>query len=236
MKSILDRKLVTRRAKFANLASIGGMLLLLVSVVLPMYRPELLGFAQVLLFVGMGAAMVGIYFANRWVKKPRPEDVLDKELKSLSNSHRLYHYPRLPCDHLLLAPYGLVVLEAVNLAGEFSYSGGRWRERISMGRALRYIVEEHLGDPIKAARSAAHVLGRRLVEAIPGGEAIPIHAVVVFSHPAVHLEVTGEPLPVCRAERLARRLPASKDRLSPETYDALRLYLDAHTSAPTQAE
>ena len=41
--------------------------------------------------------MVGIYFANRWVRKPRPEESLDKALKSFDDHYRIYHYPYRPC-------------------------------------------------------------------------------------------------------------------------------------------
>ncbi|MDD5468563.1 MAG: nuclease-related domain-containing protein [Anaerolineales bacterium] len=231
MKSIIDRKMVQRRAAISNAASVGGMLILLVSVVLPMFNADLVTASNVLMGAGLATAMLGIYYANRWVKKPRPEDILDKELKGLRNNHRLYHYSRLPCDHVLLAPNAVVIIETVNLAGEFSYSGGRWRERISLGRALRYIVEEHLGDPIKAARSAQGVLQQRLGAAIPGGEAIPVHPLVVFTHPAAQIEVSGSPLPVCLAGRLVKHLPAHLERLALETYEAVRSYLDSQATA-----
>ncbi len=107
------------RAGLANLASVGGLVLLLASMLMPLFWPALAKLASVLLIVGLGAAMIGIYFANRWVRKPRPEKSLDKALKSFDDRHHLYHYPSQPCDHILLTPTGVIALEVVNLSGSF---------------------------------------------------------------------------------------------------------------------
>jgi hypothetical protein len=170
--------------------------------------------------------MTGIYFANRWVKKPRPEVSLDVALKSLSGAHRLYHYPTLPCDHLLLTPNGLVVLETVNLASHFTYKNGRWREMIGVGRALRYIVEEHLGDPFKSASSAAQLLEERVNQMLEGKSRVPVRAVVVFTHPAAKIEVENPPLPACMLDKLKKQVQIQGPRLEQGVYDQVASYLD----------
>ena len=81
MKTYIDRKKVGTRAELSNLASIGGLVLLLASVLLPLFLPKAANFSFVLMVAGLGTAMVGIFYANRWVRKPRPEERLDKALK-----------------------------------------------------------------------------------------------------------------------------------------------------------
>src|SRR3972149_3313576 len=106
MKVIIDRDRLRRRAAASHVASLGGILLILASVGLSMWRPQLTTLTAVLLFAGFATSTIGIYYANRWVKKPRPEEILDRALKGLDTRHRLYHYlPRGP-DHLLLTPSG----------------------------------------------------------------------------------------------------------------------------------
>jgi hypothetical protein len=226
MKAILDARKVARRARFANLASLSGLLTLLAATLLPYFLPRSQLLASILMVVGLFTAMVGIYFANRWVRKPRPEMVLDEELKSLSNSYRLYHYAHKAADHLLLTPFGLTVLETVNLEGRFVYKNGRWKEFMRLGRALRYIVEEHLGDPIKAALSAQGFLQRELSQKIEGGEAIPIQAVVVFTHPRCVLEVEETSVPVVKADQLKRVIPQKGTKLPEGLYRRLQAFLD----------
>ncbi|MCX8061495.1 MAG: NERD domain-containing protein [Anaerolineales bacterium] len=225
MKSIIDAPKVTRWARFSNIASLSGLLTLLASTLLPYFVPRTQLIASLLLLIGLFTAMIGIYFANRWVRKPRPEAVLDAELKSLSNSYLLYHYVHKAADHLLLTPYGVIVLETVNLEGRFVYRNGRWREYMKLGRAIRYIVEEHLGDPVKAALSAQEYLRREFTKKIEGGDAIPVNAIVVFTHPRCVLELEETPIPVVKADHLKRVIPQKGTKLPEALLQHLQAYL-----------
>jgi hypothetical protein len=227
MKSIMDEAKIKRRRRLSNFASVGGLIVLLASVVMPLVREAFAAFSVYVMFAGLAASMVGIYFANRWVKKPRPEDSLNQALKGLSDKHRLYHYASLPCDHVLLGPAEVVVLETINLEGLFSYQGGRWREAISFGRALRYIVEEHLGDPLKSAQGSERFLKKLFSEEIEGGDKIPVKSMVVFVHPRAELKVKGAPIPVCTVDKLRRHFSGKESRLPVELYEAAKEVLDA---------
>jgi len=230
MKAIIDARKVAWRSRFANIASLSGLLTLLAATLLPYFLPGSQLLASILMIVGLFTAMVGIYFANRWVRKPRPEMVLDEALKSLSNSYRLYHYAHKAADHILLTPFGVTVLETVNLEGRFLYKNGRWKEFMRLGRALRYIVEEHLGDPIKAALSSQEFLRREFRQKIAAGEAIPVNAVVVFTHPRCVLEVDETPIPVVKADHLKRVIPQKGSKLPEALYQRLQAFLEAKQS------
>jgi len=229
MKTFIDRQKVRQRAQLSHTASISGLILLMASVVLPLFLPKWVGAASMLMVIGLGTSMVGIYFANRWVRKPRPEDQLDKVLKGLSDSHHLYHYPSLPCDHVLLTPNGVVILETVNMGGDFSYKKGHWKEAMTVGRALRYIVEEHLGDPIKAASETGQYLQNQFGRLIKAEATIPILPAVIFIHPNVHLEVENAPITVCELDKLRKRIVLEAPRLEPDVYEKLSSYLEGKT-------
>ncbi len=231
MKIYIDRQKVNARAQVANLCSVGGLVVLLVSVVLPLFLPSSAGYSWVITVVGIGLAMIGIYLANRWVRKPRPEESLDKALKSFDDNYHLFHYPAsLPCDHILLTPAGLVALEVVNLNGGFYYRNGRWKEAMTIGRALRYIVEERVMDPVVFASAMNSELARRL-EKDPGvGRDIPIKTLTVFTHPGVELEVEGVSVPACRIDKLRKQAPISAARLAPAVYDKLSSFLERLTT------
>lgn len=225
MKTVIDQAKVKRRAQWANATSVGGLSMLLISTILPYFLRGIELTASILMVMGLLTAMVGVYYANRWVRKPRPEAVLDNELKSLSNSYCLYHYAHKAADHLLLTPYGLTVLETVNLEGRFVYRNGRWREYMKLGRAIRYIVEEHLGNPIKAALSAQEYLRHELTEKIDGGEAVPVNAIVVFTHPRCVLELEETPIPVVKADHLKRAIPQKGTKLPETLYQRLQAHI-----------
>ena len=227
MKILIDQVKISRRRRLSNIASIGGLIMLLASAVLPLSRPGYTGYSTVLMIAGLAMAMIGIFFANRWVKKPRPEDRLDNALKTLSDFHRLYHYPKLPCDHVLLTPWGILVLETINLEGEFHYKDGRWKEKMGLGRALRYIVEEHLGNPVRSALASENYLKGRLNDETPDGREIPVHSVVVFVHPAAVLDVENPETTVCKVEKLRRYVNGKSGKLPVDLYDRARKFLDA---------
>ncbi len=229
MRHVIDQDRINRNAFFSNAASVGGMLLLLASVVLPLFLPGLATVSSILLIIGLGTAMVGIYFANRWVRKPRPEDRLNQELKSLGETYTIFHYPRLPVDHVLLTPSGVFVLETVSLAGAFRYQDGKWKESMTMGRALRYIVEEHLGDPTRAAQSGAEHLHQLLCSRSEDFNAVPVKPIVVFTHPAAVVEAKGSPVPVVLANKLRKQVTGTSVKLKEDVYMGVEEFLESLT-------
>ncbi len=226
MKTIIDQNKIKQRAVFSNIASVGGLLLMMICAGLSLFKPELVTYANIGILVGIGISMVGIYFANRWVKKPRPEDSLDKALRTLSEGNRIYHYPAFPCDHILLTPSGVVLLETVNLDGVFFYKNESWQEKMSIGRALRYIVEEYLGNPIKSVQTGAELFRERLKKELAVEGKVPVTALVVFTHPRALIDVQGAPVPVITVAKLRKQIPANLPKMSPELYQDVQAMLD----------
>jgi hypothetical protein len=230
MKICIDRQKLNVRAKAANFASIGGLVLLLASVALPLFVPGTSTISTILMIVGVVISMVGIFFANRWVRKPRPEDSLDKALKSLDDQYRMYHYPSsLPCDHLLLTPSGLLALEVANLSGYFSYRNGRWKEAMTPGRALRYIVEERVSNPVTLSAAMVQEIKSRVEKEFEGEVKVPVRALTVFTHPTTQLDVEGGPIPAVKIDKLRKQVTIPGERLAPEAYEKLSTWLDGLT-------
>lgn len=230
MKIYIDRQKLNARAQAAHFASIGGLILLLVSVAVPLFLPKWSNVTSVLMVIGAAGAMVGIYLANRWVRRPRPEESLDKALKAFDDNYRIFHYPSsLPCEHVLLTPNGVVALEVVNLNGYFSYRNGRWKEAMTMGRALRYLVEERVSDPIVVAQSMVKELGDRFEKELGDQVVVPIRALTVFTYPAVELEVEGGPIPACKVDKVRKQVSIQGPRLAPDVYDKICSYLESLT-------
>jgi hypothetical protein len=227
MRVVLNKGKLATKAQNANLASIGGMAALLAGVILPVFIKSMGQAIQlIVILIGIVVAMVGIYQANRWVRKPRPEDQLSKALKGLDAKYVLYNYPAsLPCDHILLTPEGVVNLETVNLAGQFIYKDGKWIERMTMGRALRSVVEERLGNPTRSALAVQNFLTEKLSTLT--GEKITVKPMIVFTHPGADLELDprGE-VPVFIAEKLKKHVSIEGPKLAPEVYEAIGGFLE----------
>jgi len=229
MKQVIDRDRINRNAMLSNVGSIGGLIILLASVLLPIFVPGTATFSVILMIAGFALSMVGIYYANRWIRKPRPEDRLEKVLKGLDDKYILFHYPHLPTDHIVLSPAGVTVLETVNIDGMYTYLDGKWKESMTIGRALRYIVEEHLGDPTRAASDSAGFIKAKL-DALAGiSNPVPVKAVVVFTHPATRLDLKNPPIPAIMAEKLRKQVEAGSTRLPQQDYDLVLSYLESVT-------
>jgi hypothetical protein len=227
MKVVINKTKLAQRAQNANIASISGMVVLLAGVILPLMIPSLGQIVPLIcILAGITTSMIGIYQANRWVRKPRPEEQLGKALKGLDDKYVLFHYPSsLPCDHVLLTPEGVVNLETVNLAGQFTYNDGRWAERMTMGRALRSIVEERLGDPARSALAVQRYLAGKLSEL--AGETITVKSLITFTHPNADLDLeTDCSVPVYMADKLKKHVPINGPRLSPKAYQNIAVYLE----------
>lgn len=229
MKQVIDRDRINRNAMLSNIGSIGGLFILLASVLLPVFLPGTATISVILMIIGLGLSMVGIYYANRWVRKPRPEDRLEKVLKGLDDKYVLFHYPHLPADHILLTPAGVIVLETINIEGMYTYLDGKWKESMTIGRALRYIVEEHLGDPTRAAGDSAKFIKGKLNEFTDLSAPIPVKAVVVFTHPATRLDIKNPPIPACMAEKLRKQVEAGSVKIPQQDYDRAEAYLESVT-------
>ena len=171
--------------------------------------------------------MVGIYFANRWVRKPRPEEQIEKALKGLGDTYTIFHYPRLPMDHILLTPFGILIIETISYAGLFTYRDGKWKEAMTLGRAFRYVVEEHLGDPTKMVESEAISLREKLNQLQQPN--IPIKTVVLFCHPGAQLEAKNPPSPVCKIDKLRKFAEMSGAKLLPADYNTVKEWLEKQT-------
>ena len=234
MKILIDRERLARRARLAHAASLGGLLAMLLSVVLPLWRPSLATASLILLMAGLTVSMLGIGAANRWVKRPRPENVMRLALKGMPETHRLYHY-LLPADHVLLTPAGIVVIHPVTLDGAFSYRDGKWRQRFSIGRALRFLVEPSLGAPVGQARAEAQAVRDFVANHAPSLTA-SVTPIVLFTHPAATLDAPSTDIPVCVPERLRKRLPQSQEKLSPEAYAVLRTLFDSTLRPAARAD
>jgi hypothetical protein len=227
MKTRIDREKLKRRATGSHVASLGGILILLASTAISIWRPEWSALTAAMLFVGFATSTAGIYYANRWVKKPRPEDTLDHALKGLSGKYCLYHY-ELSSDHVLLTPKGVVVLETRNIEGQFSYTGGKWHQKVSISRALRFFVEERLGNPTTDAQAAAGRIQVALRVNLPDKDQVPVRAVVVFVHPAAVLgEIQNPPVPVCLPSKLRKRVLSQERDLQAGLYEQVKDLLDS---------
>lgn len=229
MKNIVNVAKVRRNASFSHIGSILGLIVLFGSLLLPYYLPGLPTFVPVVLvLLGLGLAMAGIFFANRWVRKPRPEFEIANAFEKLSDDYVLFHYPDLPAEHILLSPAEVFVLETVNIAGFFTLKNGKWSERMKLGRALRYMVEEHVTNPSQIAIDEAKALADELNKLDGLTSKIVVNPMVVFIHPSAIFEVDKQPIPILPLAKAIKHVRSKGARMPQKDYDILLDFLKKH--------
>jgi hypothetical protein len=213
MKVITDEKRIERNAKIGTWASLGGMAVLGIGLYLSLAQPRYLAVSMICLLAGIVLSNVGMYNANRWVKRPRPDEVLTKVLKGFDRRYYLYNY-QLPVDHLLVGPPGLMVIVARNHEGSIRYADGRWRQKFNLLRAFGFLGEG-VGNPVRDAERAASKMRQVLAEKLPELADTPVEPVIVFTNEKAELDVQNPPLPVLDPKGLQDFVrKASKDALS----------------------
>src|SRR4030065_985294 len=106
MEIIINERLVRRNARIGQVSSIVGLLVLAGGMYISFARQEYFGLSLAALLLGFTLSQVGIYFGNRWGRRPRPDEVLSQALKGLDGRYALYHYTT-PTPNLLVGPAGI---------------------------------------------------------------------------------------------------------------------------------
>jgi hypothetical protein len=162
------------------------------------------------LFLGFPLWTMGSSRMKMLKSTPRPDLLLNTELKALNNKYTLHHFPRTESGyikHLLVAPSGLLVMESRDTIGPVSCTSGpvgksgagdRWKD--SRGWLDKIAgVRQPIGNPSNDL-AAAMERAQGLLENV-GKSNVPVKGLIVFtrqkdleleacSYPAVQLDET----------------------------------------------
>ena len=195
MRIVINQDLIKQRARIGQIAGLAGLIILVIGMVLSWSRPELSWIWLITFVLGFGLAQVGIYYGNRYVRQPRPDQILNSALKGLDKRHALYHYAG-PVTHLLVGPGGIWALFSKYQRGRITYKRNRWKQSgrnaadsLWLGY-MKLFAQESLGRPDLEVQMETSALQRFLEANLPEGMPMPpIQPVLVFTNPSVLLEV-----------------------------------------------
>lgn len=203
MHIVTNQKTVGRNRKIGNAANLAGMILLLASLVFAFRRTEAGGsplvsmnLLLVAMLFGFILVQVGAYYMNRWGRSPRPDELIDKNLKGMGREYTVYHYTT-PAYHFLLGPAGLWVILPYHQPGKVTYAKKRWRLHgggILQGY-LRLFGQEGLGRPDLESGAEADSIKRYLSRLLPEAtELPPVKPLLLFLNPKVELDLEEPPI------------------------------------------
>jgi hypothetical protein len=165
-------------------------------------RPEFFTISLIALLVGFGLSQIGIYFGNRWGRRPRPDEILDTALKGLDGRYSLYHYST-PTSHLLVGPAGVWILMPRQQAGTITYDEAKKRWRQKGGNLyLKIFAQENLGRPDLEIGSEMHAISSFLEEKLPGEEVPDVNAALILTNEKVVVDADNAPAPTLDVRKL----------------------------------
>jgi hypothetical protein len=216
-----------RLSQYFTLIGLGALVAGLV-LAFTMDSVEVFIYQLIALAVGLVLSQIGVYLGHRYVRRPRPDQVLDDALRKVAKNGRLYHH-LLPAPHVLLTPQGIIVLVAKYQVGEISAEGDKWTQK---GIGLRrFFGQESLGNPSREAEIMVERLANYLRKHAPEVEEVPIAPMIVFTTKEIKsLDVSKANFPALHYHKVRGYLkqqwqknPAKMDR---ETYEAVRAAFD----------
>lgn len=232
MRVVANEALIRRNGRIGQIASLGGLLVLGGGLYISFRAPEQFALSWGALLVGFALSQIGLYFTNRWGRRPRPDEQLNQALKGLNRSYTLYHY-KTPASHLLVGPAGVWVLLPRPQIGTITYERGRWRQKGGgLGLIFRKIfAQEGLGRPDLELQGEVDGIQRWLAKSLGVEEKKPpIQAALVFTSPAVELQVDNAPIPTLPAKKLKEfiRKQAKEKRLSAEKAQIIQRLIEGN--------
>ncbi len=228
MRIVTNEKLIRRNAKVGQIVGLISLLILGGGMYVSLTHPEYGMVTLSALVFGFLLSQIGLFFGNRWARRPRLDELLNQALKGLSREYTLYHYTT-PVYHLLVGPAGLWVLVTKYQRGRITYSKGRWRQHGGpLLWYLRLFAQEGIGRPDLEIKAETQAIAKLLREKLPGEDLPPVEALLVFTHPQVELQADNAPVPTLHLRDLKKFLkPRLKSRrITPEQLQRIRAVLE----------
>jgi hypothetical protein len=224
-----DDERIARMGRFAKIANFVGLGALIIGFILAFTNLE--SFTNLVLYqltalgVGWILSQIGIYLTHRYLRQPRPDEVLDDVVRKVAKNGRMYHF-LLPAPHVLLTPEGIIVFNLKYQGGQISVEGDKWRQR---GVGMRkFFGQEGLGNPSREAESMIKALASFIRKNAPSVEEVPIGAMIVFTTKGVkNLDVKQSSIPAMHAAKVRGFLRQQKrEKLPAADYEALKAAFD----------
>jgi hypothetical protein len=227
---VANEKVIKRNARIAQWTGLVGLVVLVGGVYLFFTQPENFPLIWATVLLGFILSQIGIYFTNRWGRRPRPDEHLNNALKGLETSYSIYHYVA-RAAHLLVGPAGVWVLLPRYQKGRVTYDRGRWRQRGGgfFQGYMRIFGQEGLGRPDLEIQSEIDSARRFLAKKLPDQELPPINAALVFTSDGVEVDAEDAPTLTVPLRKLREeiRKAAKTTRLPAEQVKEIQQAIEA---------
>lgn len=231
MTIIRNENYIETRRRIGTIASFVGLAILLGGMALTFLNGENQTYITISLLclpLGWLFSQVGLYFANRFVRRPRLDEQVDKGMGKIKGN-RVYHYV-LPVPHVILSRAGIITIVSKYQSGNITVDGYDWKQT-NVGIMRRLFGQENLGNPSLEAeyqlKQVAKFVGNNVPELAE--KELPIAAIIVFTTDnAGDLDLRNSTIPAMYYTKLKGFLKqrSQEQNLSEEDYQLLRKAFD----------
>jgi hypothetical protein len=224
-----NETLIKRNARIAQISMLSGLAVLGAGMFLSFRNPEQFSLSLGALLLGFILSQIGIFYSNRWGRRPRQDELIDLALKGLDKKFSLYHYLT-PVNHLLIGPSGAWALLPYYQRGRIVYQGGRWQQK-GGNLYLKIFAQEGLGRPELDVAAAKESLSKFIASRFPDEDFPPVEVALIFTNERTVVDIPEDADPpaatvalkdlkeLIRKSGKTRSLPMEKVKL---LEDALR--------------
>jgi membrane protein implicated in regulation of membrane protease activity len=224
---IRDENRIAKMKKRSQQATLVGFLFLIGGFVLVFMEVANLFLFQLLaLLIGWILSQVGIYLAHRYVRSPRPDEILDEAVKPAARQGRMYHFI-LPAPHVLLTKAGPVVFNLKYQSGDISADGDKWKQKGIGFR--RFFGQEGLGKPTREVQTMIENMAGFIRKNAPEVDEVPIGAMIVFTSKNIkNLDVADSTIPAMHFSKVKGFLKDKGKRkpIPSSDYEAIKAAFD----------
>jgi hypothetical protein len=197
-------KLITRRNKYAGYATLAGLTCAIGALAGFFFLQQNILIWTVGIILSLLFSAYGNYAMRRWGRPPRPDQIIEKELKGLDDKYHLYAW-NLPVPYVLLSPQGVYAFATRDQGGKVTVNGSRWSSKFNVARIFFAFAQEGLGNPGAEAADQAGRLEKWIKTKSPEMQA-SVQPVVLFLADNVQLTISEPAVPVMQVEGLKKWL------------------------------
>lgn len=198
MQAFANDAFLDKRRKYAKWGNYIGLGALFIGLFTAARSPVL---SSTLLLIGVLGASIGAYMANRYIREPRPDQLLARALDGLDKRYTLLSY-YLPSDQVVFSHRGFTVLVTRAQQGEITYAEGRWDHQLRMRKIKQLFGEPAISKPEKDLELEVRDV-EKWVSSLNLSDQVPVNGVIVFTGENVQLDVQDPNLPAVTLQDLA---------------------------------
>jgi len=204
MKIVNNDKLIKRNKKISQIVLISSLGLLAAGFFWSLGNPDSVSgaFSYIILIPAYLLVQISIYLSTKWGREPRPDQIIEAQLKGLNNEYILINYYA-GVPHLLIGPAGLLIINPYHQEGEitFDQKKNRFVQKGGANFLAKIFGQESIPNILKDTSRLKNDLSSFLAESEIHTD-VPVNVINIFHSEKSEIRVKNSPVSIIHARKL----------------------------------